>query len=660
MKNKIIKLLSLILIVCAVCFSVVACTQPEKTVTLTDWVDGDETASYGETYQVQTVAVDVDGLTYPITSVTVKNSEGKTIELAYGKFVTTDTDGYTLEYVVKIGSQTFKKSVSLSVSAAAPIISLTELKATVCKDLPYALPVVTVLDYVDGEITEYSAELYKKTDLGEEKMDVDLTAGTITFMQTGEYYLQFSATNSKGITATNKTEITVVLSTPTLTLSNTEAVSFKNYEYKLPTCQVTDTVDGDVEEYSVEVYKADGIYYQKQDVDVTEGTFTPTETGTYLFLYSAINSHQVTATERSKLTVVNRSDYDEFYDLVGTEIVNVLKVEEDYDTEEIEERNDWEKINYNGKTEQTAYVEAGADEIKDFTGGYTGNAVRYNCTHGYSGAFRLNNSYSEIELVVLAEKYTHVSIWFAFNAVALDTADTSKPICYGTWGGLLNNAENGGLGNLRPENSGVWKQYLIKIDKFIELTLSKGGAYAELFLTDILQLDRTKSFIYVGDVSFEKIEPSILTVDKDTAAKIVRGGTPGTFVEAGADEIKDFAGGYTGACSKMVSAVGQNCFVKTSYTADEIRSLAVANGYTHVSMWMAVSATLNVGGASVYTKAVGSTWGSVKTVNTWTKYTVSIEDFIGQLSSGQVKLINFQTGSVNVYFGDIVFETIAE
>ena len=199
----------------------------------------------------------------------------------------------------------------------------------------------------------------------------------------------------------------------------------------------------------------------------------------------------------------------------------------------------------------------------------------------------------------------------------------------------------------------TWKKYTISISDYISLLDNERNI--ALIKGDVVGL--TNSYLYFGEITFEKIVPTILTVTEDTAAKIIRGTVKGSYLAAGADEIKDFAGDYTGGASKITSAVGQNCFVKTSYTADEIRAVASKYGYTHISMWMAVSSQLTVGSGGLYIEAGGSAWNAIKTTNTWVKYTVTIDDFIGQLSGGQVKLINFQTANVNVYFGDITFET---
>ena len=624
-------------------------SQASKVATFNNWIAGTDSVSYGSTYQVENIATDDNGDVYPITSVTVRDHEGNTVALEHGKFIASDSDGYTVEYIVEVGEKSFRRTVTLSVSVAPPMLVLSEIKATVFKGSAYTLPTCTVTDYVDGEIANYTIELYKLTETGEAKQEADLSSGVFTFTETGEYYFLYSAVNSGGVTVTAKAELSVILSSPTLTLSDTEALTFKGYGYVIPTCSVTDVVDGEITEYTVEVYKTTDLGFEKQDVDISSGTFTPTETGEYCFLYSSTNSSGVMATAKAKLNVEDRADYDRFFEDVGSEIVKVIKTDEN---------DDWTKINYEGKTAQTTYIEAVADELAEFTGGYTGNAVRYNCTHGYSGKFRVNNEYTEAELIVLAEKYTHVSVWMAYNAVAA-AEPTSDTICYGTWGGLLNNAENGNVGNMKPEGSGVWKKYLIKIDKFVELTIAKNNAYAELFQMDIYNLDREKSYIYIGEINFEYIEPTVLTVDKDTAANIVRGGTTGSYVAAGAEEIKDFAGDYTGAASKIAAATGQNCFVKTSYTADEIRALATKHGYTHVSMWIAVTDQVNTGGSSVYNTATGTSWDAIRVANTWQKYTVTIEEFVAQLSGGQVKLINFQS-SGTVYFGDIGFETVEE
>ena len=287
--------------------------------------------------------------------------------------------------------------------------------------------------------------------------------------------------------------------------------------------------------------------------------------------------------------------------------------------------------------------------------GYDGNAVTAPMTAAKAYNLAIS-SYTEAELTAISADYNYVSMWMAYNITDNGTAGGAQP----WYNSLFYNADNY-VAPLVKENAdnGVWVKYMIPMEKYIAYAKDKTSVR-------LIQYDYvvTGTF-YFGDVFFEYIEPDpiepdpIFTATEDTAANIVRGGTTGTYVAAGADEIKDFTDDYTGSAIAIAVTAGQAVYAKISYTADEITSIATKYGYTQVGLWMAYNSTSAIYSSSgtLHRKAGGKYASLVaEGSNTWVKYTVSVVDFVSFISTSGVKLIAFDSSVGTVYFGDIIFE----
>ena len=210
-KGKKIRIFALALTLCIAFAFACACNEEtndtQPTVTLTDFNDETDFVTYGSQYILKDYAVGNDGQAYACDTI-VQDSKGNAVSIAFGKFTVLDYDGYVVEYTVELGDNTYTRTVRISVTAAAPMLTV-QSQMTAFIDERVAIPTCSVLDYIDGEIETYQTEIYKRTDGDDEKQTYDAETRTFIPATAGEYYVLYTATNSKQVSATAQTQIEV-------------------------------------------------------------------------------------------------------------------------------------------------------------------------------------------------------------------------------------------------------------------------------------------------------------------------------------------------------------------------------------------------------------------------------------------------------------------
>lgn len=205
MKNlRLIKIsLACILAVCISAF-VVGCSNK---VELKNWENTTQSVSYGTTFNLETTAEDTDGNLYEMTA-SVTDANGDAVSYEGAKFVVKSYDGYTVNYSVKIGKKDFEKTVTITVTAPAPVIT-TAVASKYYVGGTYSIPTCTVADYEDGEIKDYTVEMFLITENGEQKQEYNVADMTFTPATAGSYYFIYRAVNSAGVEGIAKLEFEV-------------------------------------------------------------------------------------------------------------------------------------------------------------------------------------------------------------------------------------------------------------------------------------------------------------------------------------------------------------------------------------------------------------------------------------------------------------------
>ncbi|MBR2449838.1 MAG: hypothetical protein IKB30_06960, partial [Clostridia bacterium] len=242
MRKFLIKFLAVITVLCVMLSA--ACAQESKTdATLVDFTDVTISAEYGSTYTVNDYVYDTDGVRYTL-SATVKDGDGNKVEFDDG-FTVTD-ESYTVTYKVSFNGETVKKLVTVN-AYSKPMITINRSETVYGLGLPYLVPSVTVTDYIDGDITDFTKEIYYVDYYEEEKLDYNGTASTFMPEKLGNYYLKVTATNSTGVT--NSVKVYFTVKTPgerDFIPSEENAANFTYGQYvsndQIPTEGITNTV----------------------------------------------------------------------------------------------------------------------------------------------------------------------------------------------------------------------------------------------------------------------------------------------------------------------------------------------------------------------------------------------------------------------------------
>ncbi len=177
---------------------------------LVGYVDETATVAYGSAYVLETTVRDDVGTIYEATY-TVKDSSGAQVEVERGKFLALDKSGYTVTYVVTTPKSTYTRTVTLTVvNGYAPAIEMTETKTVYMFGESFTVPAISVYDYFDGEITEYTVEFFRKTETSDEKYDYEYSPDTLfQLTKSGDHYMKVTARNSAGKVAEARKEFLV-------------------------------------------------------------------------------------------------------------------------------------------------------------------------------------------------------------------------------------------------------------------------------------------------------------------------------------------------------------------------------------------------------------------------------------------------------------------
>lgn len=195
MKRFLLSILTLLMSICCM-FGLVACKEEETQIVLVDFTDTELVIEYGDSYAIEEYVYDTDGVRYPLT-VKITDADGE--EVSYESELIVSKPMYTVVYSVEINGGISKKTVTITVSSK-PIITLDKEERTFALGLlPYTIPEITVMDDVDGEITEFVKEIYYVNGTQEEKTDYNGTDATFMPDKIGTYYLKITATNKLGV-----------------------------------------------------------------------------------------------------------------------------------------------------------------------------------------------------------------------------------------------------------------------------------------------------------------------------------------------------------------------------------------------------------------------------------------------------------------------------
>ncbi len=584
MKNvKYILLLTLCACLSLFIGAMVGCTK-QVNLTLLDWEDYVDSVSYGEEYQLENCAVDQNGNVYSITA-TVKDSNKKQVDVKYFKFIVSDYDGYEIKYSFSHKGTTYSKTVQLNVTASAPMIEIAPAELF----FPggnYDLPIAIVTDYVDMQISDYTVEIYKKTDNGDQKVE-----------------------NA-----------------------------------------------------------------------IADGKFTISELGDYYFLYSAVNSNNVTGYKTLEFSMESIDDYMPY----------VVKVNEENAS----------KIYYEGRSDRSKFVDSTADELKSIKGDYVGNAVKFTADYGYEGQFKVKNIYPKETLDLIAESYNSVSLWYAYDLYELAGQEGNGNLLFMENNGTPQNGEQivydcffkraNAIDTASITDEKIWEKLTITIEDYIALVEENDYEYFTLFglanRNDVI--DPQKSGIYISDVLFENVVETVATVTKATASVINLDNYAGhsTYLHKSRDELSKISGDYSGSAIKMLvtNAYRDRYRVNNFYTLEQLNQ--IKQKFNTVSMWIAYDLVPESGTTCSVRHLVSNTYeseplnanffekaGLIVTVNqtdkpTWKKVSISIEDYITLLSVTEYQYCvlfglvatNIDTENSAIYLGDIFFENIAK
>lgn len=290
--------------------------------------------------------------------------------------------------------------------------------------------------------------------------------------------------------------------------------------------------------------------------------------------------------------------------------------------------------------------------------GYEGNAATSAMTSGKAYNLAID-SYTETELTAISADYNYVSMWLAYD-ITENGADGAQPY----YASLYKNADNY-VGKITADdaNNAVWVQYMIPMETYITFA-------AEQTSICLIRFDyAVTGTFYFGDISFEFVAPTILTVTEATAANIAAGGVTGEYVSGSTLNFEK--NGYEGDATVIThSWNGSTNYSFTNFDATKFNSYK--EKYTHVTLWMAYDHnTENVPystGTTLATKG-GYRWSSLTSdnVRSWFKISVKISDFEALVASDSIVLLRIccdtsdaLTNNLRFYFGDIIFETITE
>ena len=550
------------------------------------------------------------------------------------------------------------------------------LGLTACKEDP-----VVLVDFEDQTIDvgygeEYLLELTVKDDKGNvynigstvktaDGQDVTITNGQFVASQKTDYIITYKFVKGEQTETKVVTAKVVAKKPPVVTIDGLDGMLVKGMDATLPSASAYDYFDGDLD-YTVKVFKeVDG--GDDVEVTITDGKFNVAEAGKYYAEYTAINSYQVSNSAKV------------YYDAKeAADLKSIVKVNQNTAGVDI----------YNGDI-ASSFVPAGDDAIKDFTGGYTGNAVVFSIKSNPN--YRVKCNYSKEVVEAIGKEFNRVSMW-----IAVDGIETG-------YAGMMH------AGHIENYNSFQWKAMGSALAlKGVQKQWMKISMSAKDF-ADICGINEyINAFyiycegtlnpngdakVYVGDIEFYQEAPSTVVIVDSTSYKTIWNADVQPAYVAAADlTAAGLTGEYTGNAARFAVANNKSYKIINKYTVDELN--LIKQDFDVISMWIAVGGyekgTLGFydlldpsqGRDAFLTSAVSgegpfTSLGLVN--NTWKKVSISIEDYIDLLVSVEngdwarkdytsycplfriwtYKLNADSTTKAYVYIGDIVFEKTA-
>ncbi|MBR2329947.1 MAG: hypothetical protein IKA40_01750, partial [Clostridia bacterium] len=319
-----------------------------------------------------------------------------------------------------------------------------------------------------------------------------------------------------------------------------------------------------------------------------------------------------------------------------------------------------EIIATDGYSKFRTYIAAGGAEIANFTGDYDGAAIQLPLKEDYvnhNAAQRMVYKYTAEQLngYFAKQGYTHVSLWFAVDGIENGSIGFSQA------SGHPNFLYMAGYGDktLTSADNGKWQQVTISISNYIS-TFMANSTYSNLYrptlnsLADGEDADTTYSIkFYIGNMELVK-SASIVKVNSATYSQIYLQGNAGagSYVAAGSDAIKDFAGDYTGGATKLTRYTNDHYRFKNFYTLEQLNTLKKT--YSNISLYIAIDQltegqvrfTDNSSTKNYYTFMGKAGYGNSNAANfhatptgkhlasaTWHKITISIDAYISLVTT---------------------------
>lgn len=474
---------------------------------------------------------------------------------------------------------------------------------------------------------------------------VPVISGKFTVSEKSDYVIVYTFSNGGDTQTKTVTAKVVAGADPIISLESTlGGAVVLGADFEIPSATAFDYFDGDIasENIEIKVFKV-GI---SEDTEVqfneADGIFTPTEVGEYYVRYTVSNSNDKTDEERINLSVKEADEYLSVFKPIATDFDDVYNIESDI-------------------TE--TFVSAGADEIKDFAGDYTGNAVKMKIA--INANYRLKCAYSPQFFKGMAKEYNVLSMWIAVSGIE-DTGkekDGAFMMDNGAEGfNSIQLCATGGTYNLK-NNQNKWIKLSAPTSAIADFA---NGEYLRTFYIWVDEnFSGPNACVYVGDIFFES---KLIVKNKDMPTPVEMSET-----EWKADGI---TGDYTGEAVKFAQDNGNSNFnYYNPYSIAKLNSLK--SQYNRISLYFAFNHTDTNGTIWLYhtgfkgkANPANSAYSIAKgNIGVWQKLTISIDDYISLLkedgtyfypwgdnedTSGNLWSPNFAAGSlIDYYFGKL-------
>lgn len=508
------------------------------------------------------------------------------------------------------------------------------------------------LDYLvtDTEGGIYAATAVVKDSKGAE---VKVLNGKFVVTDKAGYTIEYSFTTG-GKTYTRKVTLAVSAEAlPIVEVQGRDTLVYLGEAYTVPVCEASDYYDGKLTPV-IELYRTSDDGDEKLDYTPVGGdAFTPTETGEYYVSYKAENSAKKSTEKRVYFYVwKNLLSGDE---ALTEEIVSVGA-------------ESYKKIYNNDITSSSAYsyVEAGAEEIAAFTGGYTGDATKIKLETNPN--YRLRNEYTPKDLAEISKTYNSVSLWFAVDGIVDDKT-------YLMAEDTFQNKAMKGMKALTAADNGKWLRWTVSLKDYIELLETFNYEYCKLLYNwiDGAQLGegRDEAYFYFGDVEFFYQPPTVVKITDSNYTTIGNPDVKSSYVSAAELAALNIEGEYVGNATRFTATnalTNGGYRVFNAYSEAELKEIATK--FNTVTAWVAAtgitSASLNINSTVKNNFAYEAGVQGFTTTAKWQRLSISIDKYIQLLkatnyaycpllATANWSAVGVDTNGLYLYFGDISF-----